>query len=81
MEPITILYAVLFLLIAWLVYKKLFSKGTDYTDIKSVMAEVEVYIAYGLTKYALNLLEKALEYNPDNSELINKLNEVKSKNI
>jgi len=80
MEHVIILSAITILLLAWLIYGFFFKKRTDYSNVQDVLAETDVYIAYGINKSAQDLLEKALKHNPGNAELLTKLNEVRSKN-
>lgn len=40
----------LLLIIFWFIYKKISARATDYTDVKNILGEAEVYIAYGFNK-------------------------------
>lgn len=60
---------------AVVVFLKTSSGESDFADPKKVLDEVEVYLAYGKTEEAKELLKKAIVASPSNAELLrSKLN-------
>lgn len=53
------------------------SRRSSQDDAPDPLAEAEVYLAYGMKKRALEILEKALVEHPPRAELAAKLQEIK----
>lgn len=78
MKQFTVIAIVLIIIILWMLYKKFIAGKADYSDIEIILAEADVYISYGLYNEASKLIEKAIEANPVNLKLTEKLHEIES---
>ena len=53
------------------------SMPLNYDDEEGVFGELEIYVAYGRTKQAIEFMEKAVEAKPENEAFRKKLSELK----
>jgi tetratricopeptide (TPR) repeat protein len=68
------LIIIVLLILKW----KFASSSPDFNNEKSILAEIEVYVAYGREKQAIKLLEKAVVMNPESEAYRTRLVELEN---
>ena len=67
---------ILIILGAVLILRRRNTQDIDYNDVEKILDLAEVYDAFGEKDKAVELLNKAIQHNPGNAELQNKLHEI-----
>lgn len=75
----TIILLVLAASVIWVTFTVFKKSNKDIDPEQEILAEAEVYIAYGLYKQAITHLEKAIVEHPTNMKFVEKLNEIREK--
>lgn len=72
-----VIYALLFVAVAiMLILLKIKNTAPDFNDLKKVINQADVYLAYGQTDKARDILTRALEVHPQNGELVKRLESI-----